>query len=83
MSEFTCFKCGDGNTPLYCLNCANEMNRGELAPATGSGFLRAIRKDEQRLQRRLALQKRLRRKKLPERPLNAETIKACFPNATR
>lgn len=26
MSEpFTCFKCGDGNTPLYCLNCAGKM----------------------------------------------------------
>ena len=22
---FTCFKCGDGNTPLYCLNCAEEL----------------------------------------------------------
>ena len=22
---FTCFKCKDGNTPLYCLNCAEEL----------------------------------------------------------
>ncbi len=22
--KFGCFKCGDGNTALYCLNCANE-----------------------------------------------------------
>lgn len=35
MSEFTCFKCGDGNTPLYCLNCANEMSKSELALVTG------------------------------------------------
>ncbi|MES2366985.1 MAG: hypothetical protein V4563_14010 [Pseudomonadota bacterium] len=21
---FTCFACGDGNTPLYCLNCAER-----------------------------------------------------------
>lgn len=23
--KFTCFNCGDGNTPLYCLNCAQEV----------------------------------------------------------
>lgn len=22
-----CFRCGDGHTPLYCLNCANELNK--------------------------------------------------------
>ncbi len=21
---FTCYACGDGNTPLYCLNCAEK-----------------------------------------------------------
>ena len=21
---FTCFQCGDGQTPLFCLNCARE-----------------------------------------------------------
>lgn len=21
----TCFKCGDGSTPLYCLNCAGDL----------------------------------------------------------
>lgn len=30
MSEFSCFKCGDGNTPLYCLNCATLLNNAEL-----------------------------------------------------
>lgn len=34
MSDFTCFKCGDGNTPLYCLNCANDMRQSELAPVS-------------------------------------------------
>ena len=24
---FTCFKCGDGNTRLYCLNCAREHEK--------------------------------------------------------
>ena len=38
MSEFTCFKCGDGSTPLYCLNCANEIAGSELNPASGSPF---------------------------------------------
>jgi hypothetical protein len=23
-ATFRCFKCGDGNTPLYCMNCAND-----------------------------------------------------------
>lgn len=23
-SKLSCFKCGDGYTPLYCLNCAND-----------------------------------------------------------
>lgn len=31
MPEFTCFKCGDGNTPLYCLNCANDKLAAALA----------------------------------------------------
>ena len=22
---FTCFSCRDGNTPLYCLNCAKDL----------------------------------------------------------
>lgn len=37
-SKLSCFKCGDGSTPLYCLNCANdelhakcERLEGELA----------------------------------------------------
>lgn len=25
--DFTCFKCGDGSTPLYCLNCATEKEK--------------------------------------------------------
>jgi len=25
MSDFKCFRCNDGNTPLYCLNCAEEI----------------------------------------------------------
>lgn len=31
---FTCFHCGDGNTPLYCLNCANDQLNNQLAAAT-------------------------------------------------
>lgn len=27
-AKLTCFCCSDGNTPLYCLNCAGEV----LAP---------------------------------------------------
>jgi hypothetical protein len=23
--KLTCFKCGDGSTPLYCLNCAEKL----------------------------------------------------------
>jgi hypothetical protein len=38
MSELTCFKCGDGNTPLYCLNCANEMRQSELSATICSVF---------------------------------------------
>ena len=36
MSDFTCFKCGDGNTPLYCLNCANEIAGNKLGRVQGS-----------------------------------------------
>lgn len=25
VKDFTCFQCGDGNTPLYCLNCAEGV----------------------------------------------------------
>ena len=32
-TKFTCFACGNGNTPLYCLNCANEILRAELDAA--------------------------------------------------
>lgn len=24
-TTFKCYKCGDDNTPLYCLNCAHEI----------------------------------------------------------
>ena len=24
-TNLKCFKCGDGNTPLYCLNCAEKV----------------------------------------------------------
>lgn len=37
MSEHTCFQCGDGNTPLYCLNCANDMAKSSLAQAPDWG----------------------------------------------
>lgn len=36
MSEFTCFRCGDGNTPLYCLNCADEIAKNEAKAQAGS-----------------------------------------------
>ncbi len=27
--NFVCFRCGDGATPLYCLNCAAELNNAQ------------------------------------------------------
>lgn len=27
---FKCFRCGDGHTPLYCLNCAEKMNSPQI-----------------------------------------------------
>ena len=27
---FTCFHCGDGNTALYCLNCASGLSRERI-----------------------------------------------------
>lgn len=30
-AAFNCFKCGDGSTPLYCLNCANDELKQQLA----------------------------------------------------
>jgi len=33
LANFHCFKCGDGNTPLYCLNCANDALQQQLDAA--------------------------------------------------
>lgn len=41
-------------------------------------LVRAVRCEVARLERRLALQRRLRRKNLPERPLKRATLLACF-----
>jgi len=31
LPPLTCIKCGDGRTPLYCLNCANEQLESALS----------------------------------------------------
>lgn len=35
-ANFACFRCGDGNTPLYCFNCANEIAKNEAKAQAGS-----------------------------------------------
>lgn len=32
LAAFGCFRCGDGHTPLYCLNCAEKMNAPQIIP---------------------------------------------------
>lgn len=29
-AAFKCFRCGDGHTPLYCLNCADKINSPQI-----------------------------------------------------
>lgn len=30
-TPFTCFRCRDGNTPLYCLNCAEDISNSRVS----------------------------------------------------
>jgi len=43
--RLTCFRCGDGNTPLYCLNCASTMTttqRERMAFRAGANWTDAL-----------------------------------------
>lgn len=40
--RFTCFRCRDGNTPLYCLNCAEHLLSNQPKPNELLGGLRAL-----------------------------------------
>ena len=44
---FTCFKCGDGRTPLYCLNCATDILQSDLTAAKAE--VAALQQDKERL----------------------------------
>lgn len=39
--EFSCFRCHDGLTPLYCLNCAEAVLKAKLSSSAESELSRA------------------------------------------